>query len=75
MRLDASRKPIRYRLGAPSSTSPSARTRARAPSRGCWARTGTTPLRWLLDQRVRRAQTLLETTDDDIELSSQARSG
>lgn len=28
---------------------------------------GTTPLRWLLDQRVRLAQELLETTDEPIE--------
>jgi transcriptional regulator GlxA family with amidase domain len=28
---------------------------------------GTTPLRWLLTQRVRRAQELLETTDDSVE--------
>ena len=31
------------------------------------ATTGTTPLQWLLIQRVRRAQELLETTDDSIE--------
>ena len=29
--------------------------------------TGTTPLQWLLNQRIRRAQELLETTDDSIE--------
>ncbi|MEV4799616.1 helix-turn-helix domain-containing protein [Nonomuraea sp. NPDC049421] len=29
--------------------------------------TGTTPLRWLLTQRVRRAQELLEVTDDSVE--------
>jgi transcriptional regulator GlxA family with amidase domain len=29
--------------------------------------TGTTPLQWLLAQRVRRAQELLETTDENIE--------
>ncbi|GGK99322.1 AraC family transcriptional regulator [Planomonospora parontospora subsp. parontospora] len=29
--------------------------------------TGTTPLRWLLTQRIRRAQELLETTDDGVE--------
>jgi transcriptional regulator GlxA family with amidase domain len=28
---------------------------------------GTTPLQWLLEQRVRRAQELLETTEDPIE--------
>ena len=29
--------------------------------------TGTTPLRWLLTQRIRRAQELLETTDDSVD--------
>jgi transcriptional regulator GlxA family with amidase domain len=29
--------------------------------------TGTTPLQWLLTQRIRRAQELLETTDDNID--------
>ena len=29
--------------------------------------TGQTPLQWLLTQRVRRAQQLLESTDDPIE--------
>lgn len=29
--------------------------------------TGTTPLQWLLTQRIRRAQELLETTDDSVE--------
>ncbi|WP_422070668.1 helix-turn-helix domain-containing protein [Streptomyces hoynatensis] len=29
--------------------------------------TGTTPLQWLLVQRIRRAQELLETTDEDVE--------
>ncbi|WP_027935236.1 helix-turn-helix domain-containing protein [Amycolatopsis thermoflava] len=29
--------------------------------------TGTTPLRWLLAQRIRRAQELLESTDDSID--------
>lgn len=32
------------------------------------ALTGTTPLRWLLTQRVHRAQELLERTDDSVEL-------
>ncbi|MFF7200899.1 GlxA family transcriptional regulator [Streptomyces sp. NPDC008141] len=32
------------------------------------AATGTTPLRWLHTQRIHRAQELLETTDDSIEL-------
>ncbi|MFI6295920.1 helix-turn-helix domain-containing protein [Nonomuraea sp. NPDC050790] len=30
--------------------------------------TGTTPLRWLVTQRVRRAQELLETTDDSVDV-------
>ena len=29
--------------------------------------TGTTPLQWLLTQRIRRAQELLEATDDSVE--------
>lgn len=29
---------------------------------------GTTPLQWLLNQRIHRAQELLETTDDSVEL-------
>ncbi|MEU4064377.1 helix-turn-helix domain-containing protein [Streptomyces wedmorensis] len=32
------------------------------------ATTGTTPLRWLHTQRIHRAQALLETTDDSVEL-------
>lgn len=32
------------------------------------AATGTTPLRWLHTQRIHRAQELLETTEDSIEL-------
>ncbi|ONI92820.1 AraC family transcriptional regulator [Saccharothrix sp. ALI-22-I] len=32
--------------------------------------TGTTPLRWLLDQRLARAQALLETTDLSVEVVS-----
>ncbi|GAB2622245.1 AraC family transcriptional regulator [Paractinoplanes abujensis] len=31
------------------------------------AATGTTPLQWLLAQRIRRAQELLETTDDGVD--------
>jgi transcriptional regulator GlxA family with amidase domain len=33
---------------------------------------GTTPLRWLLTQRIRRAQELLETTDDGVEVIAAA---
>ncbi|WP_327350760.1 helix-turn-helix domain-containing protein [Streptomyces sp. NBC_01304] len=31
------------------------------------ATTGTTPLRWLLNQRIQRARELLETTDDSVD--------
>ncbi|MBE1532406.1 helix-turn-helix domain-containing protein [Actinomadura algeriensis] len=34
--------------------------------------TGTTPLQWLLNQRIRRAQELLETTDDGIDAIAEA---
>lgn len=34
--------------------------------------TGTTPLRWLLTQRIRRAQELLERTDDGIDAIAEA---
>jgi AraC family transcriptional activator FtrA len=34
--------------------------------------TGTTPLQWLLTQRIRRAQELLETTDDTIDTIASA---
>jgi AraC family transcriptional regulator, transcriptional activator FtrA len=34
--------------------------------------TGTTPLRWLLTQRIRRAQELLETTDDSVDTIASA---
>ncbi|MEY9877361.1 AraC family transcriptional activator FtrA [Streptacidiphilus sp. MAP12-33] len=34
--------------------------------------TGTTPLQWLLTQRIRRAQELLETTDDSVEAVASA---
>ncbi|MEV4315657.1 helix-turn-helix domain-containing protein [Actinocrispum sp. NPDC049592] len=34
--------------------------------------TGTTPLQWLLTQRIRRAQELLETTDDSIDTIASA---
>ncbi|WP_344431146.1 helix-turn-helix domain-containing protein [Amycolatopsis minnesotensis] len=34
--------------------------------------TGTTPLRWLLTQRIRRAQELLEATDDGIDVIAAA---
>jgi transcriptional regulator GlxA family with amidase domain len=34
--------------------------------------TGTTPLQWLLTQRIRRAQELLEATDDSVEVIAAA---
>ncbi|MGW4403603.1 helix-turn-helix domain-containing protein [Nonomuraea sp. NPDC004702] len=34
--------------------------------------TGTTPLQWLLTQRIRRAQELLETTDDGVDAIAEA---
>jgi AraC family transcriptional activator FtrA len=34
--------------------------------------TGTTPLQWLLTQRIRRAQDLLETTDDSVDTIASA---
>jgi AraC family transcriptional activator FtrA len=34
--------------------------------------TGTTPLQWLVTQRIRRAQELLETTDDNIDTIASA---
>lgn len=34
--------------------------------------TGTTPLQWLLTQRIRRAQELLETTDDSVDAIAEA---
>jgi transcriptional regulator GlxA family with amidase domain len=36
------------------------------------AATGTTPLRWLLTQRIRRAQELLETTDESVDAVAEA---
>jgi AraC family transcriptional regulator, transcriptional activator FtrA len=34
--------------------------------------TGTTPLQWVLTQRIRRAQELLETTDDSVDVIAEA---
>ncbi|MGW1991715.1 helix-turn-helix domain-containing protein [Embleya sp. NPDC001921] len=36
------------------------------------AMTGTTPLQWLLTQRIHRAQELLETTDDSVDAIAEA---
>ncbi|MFF7309786.1 helix-turn-helix domain-containing protein [Streptomyces sp. NPDC008137] len=44
-----------------------ARMSSRNLGRHFRAATGTTPLRWLLTQRIRRAQELLETTDDTVD--------
>ncbi|MFH0241649.1 DJ-1/PfpI family protein [Streptomyces sp. HK10] len=44
-----------------------ARMSSRNLGRHFRAATGTTPLQWLLTQRIRRAQELLETTDESIE--------
>ena len=40
---------------------------ARHLARHFHAATGTTPLQWLLIQRIRRAQELLENTDESID--------
>ncbi|KOU73252.1 AraC family transcriptional regulator [Streptomyces sp. MMG1533] len=44
-----------------------ARMSSRTLGRHFRAATGTTPLQWLLTQRIRRAQELLETTDDSVD--------
>ncbi|MFD3659702.1 helix-turn-helix domain-containing protein [Streptomyces sp. NPDC058659] len=44
-----------------------ARMSSRNLSRHFRAATGTTPLQWLLTQRIRRAQELLEATDDGVD--------
>ncbi|KES06021.1 AraC family transcriptional regulator [Streptomyces toyocaensis] len=44
-----------------------ARMSSRHLGRHFRATTGTTPLQWLLTQRIRRAQELLETTDDSVD--------
>lgn len=44
-----------------------ARMSSRSLGRHFRAATGTTPLQWLLTQRIRRAQELLETTDDGVD--------
>ncbi|MEU5218544.1 helix-turn-helix domain-containing protein [Streptomyces sp. NPDC020807] len=58
------------RLGGPLTVEDLAR-RARMSSRHLArhfrAATGTTPLQWLLTQRIRRAQELLEATDESVE--------
>ncbi|MET9908500.1 helix-turn-helix domain-containing protein [Streptomyces sp. NPDC006476] len=49
-----------------------ARMSSRNLSRHFRAATGTTPLQWLLTQRIRRAQELLEKTDDSVETIAEA---
>jgi AraC family transcriptional activator FtrA len=49
-----------------------ARMSSRHLGRHFRAATGTTPLQWLLTQRIRRAQELLETTDDSIDAIASA---
>ncbi|MFD3497871.1 helix-turn-helix domain-containing protein [Streptomyces sp. NPDC058676] len=44
-----------------------ARMSSRNLGRHFRAATGTTPLQWMLTQRIRRAQELLETTDDSVD--------
>ncbi|GGY28274.1 helix-turn-helix domain-containing protein [Streptomyces tanashiensis] len=63
------------RLGEPLTVEDLAR-RARMSSRHLGrhfrAATGTTPLQWLLTQRIRRAQELLEATDDSVDAIAEA---
>lgn len=49
-----------------------ARMSSRHLGRHFRAVTGTTPLQWLLAQRIQRAQELLETTDDSVDSVAQA---
>ncbi|MFF9851601.1 helix-turn-helix domain-containing protein [Streptomyces litmocidini] len=49
-----------------------ARMSARHLGRHFRAATGTTPLQWLLTQRIRRAQELLEATDDSVDAIAEA---
>jgi AraC family transcriptional regulator, transcriptional activator FtrA len=50
----------------------SSRPRCRHLGRHFRAATGTTPLQWLLTQRIRRAQELLEATDDGVDAIAEA---
>ncbi len=59
----------RQRLDEPLTVSDLARQASTSPRnlpRQFRAATGQTPLQWLLGQRIRHAQSLLETTDDTI---------
>ncbi|MEZ0068873.1 AraC family transcriptional activator FtrA [Streptacidiphilus sp. MAP12-20] len=49
-----------------------ARMSSRNLGRHFRAATGTTPLQWLLTQRIRRAQELLENTDDSVDAVAEA---
>ncbi|MDG9715461.1 helix-turn-helix domain-containing protein [Streptomyces sp. DH24] len=66
---------VMERLDQPLTVEDLAR-RARMSSRNLGrhfrAATGTTPLRWLLDQRIRRAQELLENTDSSVDAIARA---
>ena len=53
--------------GVPLTDAQWARIEPLLPALGGDEQTGTTPLQWLLRARVRRAQYLLETTDDPVE--------
>lgn len=49
-----------------------ARMSSRQLTRQFRSATGTTPLQWLLTQRIHRAQELLETTDDSVDAVAEA---
>lgn len=68
--LEPTMRWVRDRLGEPLTLSDIARQAAMSPrtlNRHFREETGTTPLQWLLTQRVRHAQELLETTALSIE--------
>lgn len=68
--LEPTMRWLRRRLGEPvtlADIASHARTSPRTLNRRFREQTGTTPLQWLLRQRVHRAQELLETTDLPVE--------
>lgn len=68
--LGATRAWILRHLGKPVTLAQMAEHAHMSPrsfSRHFVAETGTSPMQWVLDQRVRAAQTLLETSDLDVE--------
>jgi transcriptional regulator GlxA family with amidase domain len=68
--LEPTKRWLRERLGEPvtlNDIAAYAGTSSRTLNRKFREQTGTTPLQWLLRQRVHRAQELLETTDLSIE--------